>query len=196
MIQKIRKKSNKIHLIQKSSIKTDGAFFYGVFFDNCFKPLTFFNVFIKKRTILLIKLNTIHMKKILLAFLLGTATLAVGTSCTKEYITNSLPGISFTTNVTSNQWVEESPGIYSVNLDFPELDARYFDSGSVQVAIQLNSTPNTYDIVPATINNVHYSVNYAVGSVILFAENRNINPISPENMIVKVTLTDADNGGN
>lgn len=136
------------------------------------------------------------MKKFLLAFLIGSATLTLGTGCTKEYVTNYLPGVSYTTNVASGDWTAVSTGVYSVDLDFPELDGEYFQNGSVQVAIQLSSTSGTYDVVPATINNVHYSVNYAVGSVILFAENRNVTPTRPENMIVKVTLTDADNGGN
>ena len=42
-----------------------------------------------------------------------------------------------------------------------------------------------------SIKKVHYSVNYTIGSVMIFAEDRNPNPKRPEKMIAKVTLTDA-----
>lgn len=133
------------------------------------------------------------MKKILLGLFLAGATLVTTTSCTKEYITNQnfLPGESFVTTINSGDWKHEGNGIYSIDLDFPELDAEYFEYGNVQVALELSSNPNTYDIIPATIKKVHYSVNYTIGSVMIFAEDRNPNPKRPEKMVAKVTLTDA-----
>lgn len=140
------------------------------------------------------------MKKILLSLFVAVATLVAASSCTKEYITeehitnNYLPGISYVAKVVPGDWKYEGNGVYSVDLAFDELDADYFDYGNVQVALQLSSNPNTYDIVPATISKVHYSVNYTIGSVMIFAEDRNNNPQKPEEMIIKVTLTDADGG--
>ena len=135
------------------------------------------------------------MKKILLACLIGAASLATLGSCTKEYVTNYLPGVTYSTNVASDKWVSKGDGIYTVDLDFPELDATYMDYGTVQVAAEFPETAGSYDIFPATINGIHYSVNYAIGSVMIFAENRNSNPEAPVAMKIKVTLTDADNGG-
>ncbi|NGM67369.1 hypothetical protein [Sphingobacterium sp. SGR-19] len=143
----------------------------------------------------MITLNTIHMKKILLALLIGTAALAVTSSCTKEYITNYLPGISYSPTVQSSSWEEISVGLYQADLEFPELDETYYQSGTVQVAIRLPGS-DSYDIIPATINGVHYSVNYTVGWVTLFAEDRNDDYEAPPTMSVKITLTDADAGGN
>lgn len=137
------------------------------------------------------------MKKILLALLLGTATLALTTGCTKEeYITNYLPGVSYTTNVVADDWELERQGSYFTDLDFPELDQTYYEFGTVQVAIELNGAGGGYRILPATIGDFHYSVDYAVGSVQIFAENRDGVSVAPGNMTVKITLTDADNGGN
>ncbi|WDF67767.1 hypothetical protein PQ465_15870 [Sphingobacterium oryzagri] len=137
------------------------------------------------------------MKKILFAVLLGTASLALTTGCTKEYITNNyLPGVSITTNITAQDWTVERPGLYSVDLDFPELDEIYYQNGSVQVAVQLGGPSGGYDILPATIGDFHYSINYFVGSVQIFAENRSGSTAAPSAMVAKITLTDAENGGN
>jgi len=121
--------------------------------------------------------------------------MATFAGCTKEYVTN-LPGVSYTTTVKTEAWLETSAGsgVFFVDLDFPELDADYFRNGSVQVAIQFGNS-RRYDIVPATINNVHYSVSYAIGTVTLYAEDRLSPPLPPDDMTVKITLTDADNGG-
>ncbi|MCY4780318.1 hypothetical protein ORI89_11705 [Sphingobacterium sp. UT-1RO-CII-1] len=134
------------------------------------------------------------MKKILLGLFLASATLVTTTSCTKEYITNQnfLPGVSYVKEIRSNDWVKEAEGLYSIDLRISDLDAEYFEYGNVQVALEFASNPNTYDIIPATIKNVHYSVNYTIGSVMIFAEDRNPNPKRPEKMVAKVTLTDAD----
>lgn len=140
------------------------------------------------------------MKKILLALAIGIVSLLTLNSCTKEYVTNNyLPGISFTTTVQPNRWVEdgEGSGVYAVDLEFPELDSQYYNFGTVQVALEFANSSGAYDVIPATIRETHYSFSYEVGFVTLFAETR-----SPEAddidrpIVVKITLTDADNGGN
>jgi len=138
------------------------------------------------------------MKNFLPALSVATVALVTFAGCTKEYIThtNYLPGVSYTVRVKTEAWLETSAGsgVFFVNLDFPELDAGYFRHGSVQVAIEFGNS-RRYDIVPATINNVHYSVSYVLGRVTLYAEDRFAQPLPPEDMDVKITLTDADNGG-
>ncbi|MBE8719474.1 hypothetical protein [Sphingobacterium pedocola] len=141
------------------------------------------------------------MKKILLALAIGSVSLLTLNSCTKEYITNNyLPGISYTHTIQPGDWLqdgEEDLGVYAVDIPFPELDAQYYNFGTVQVALEFANSKGAYDVIPATIRETHYSFSYEVGYVTLFAETR-----SPEAddidrpIVVKITLTDADDGGN
>ncbi|MFD2906891.1 hypothetical protein [Sphingobacterium anhuiense] len=139
------------------------------------------------------------MKRILLALLIGGATLTSLSSCTKEYITNFLPGVTYTTAVPTADWdLIAGTDTYVVELDFPELDKKYFDLGTVTVAMKTKSNPNQYEIIPAEIDNYSYSANYSIGKVKIYAKDIGTSSIikSPEDMTVKITLTDADNGGN
>ncbi len=140
------------------------------------------------------------MKKILLAFAIASASLITLNSCTKEYITNYLPGVSYIPNVTPADWAPINTGsnIYSAPLKFKELDKQYQESGTVQVALEFNYAKGTYNAIPATINGVHYSFDYKVGEVILYAEvlpGGSTQDID-SNIKAKITLTDADFGGN
>lgn len=140
------------------------------------------------------------MKKLLLAFAIATASLMTLNSCTKEYITNYLPGVSYTTTIAPNNWklVTGSTNIYYAELKFNELDKQYYDYGTVQLALEFANAAGYYNVIPATIKNVHYSYDYSVGYVTVFAElmsggtTADIN----KNIKAKITLTDADNGGN
>lgn len=146
------------------------------------------------------------MKKILLAFALATASLVTFNSCTKEYITNNnmLPGVTYIATITPNTWTPISTGsnIYSIDIPFPELDQQYFDLGTIQVALQFSNAANTaylnnYNAIPATINQIHYSYEYFVGKITVFAEVRTDETSIDldRNIKAKVTLTDAQNGG-
>lgn len=144
------------------------------------------------------------MKKILIAFALATASLVTFSSCTKEYITNNnyLPGVTYIAEITPNTWTPIAPGsnIYSIDIPFPELDNQYFDLGTVQVALQLSNNAgylNNYNAAPATINGIHYSYEYFVGKITVFAEilTNDTNLDIDRKIKAKVTLTDAENGG-
>lgn len=140
------------------------------------------------------------MKKILLAFAIASASLITLGSCKKEYITNYLPGISYIPTVIPEDWnpIKTGSNIYAAPLKFKELDRQYQESGTVQVALEFNYAKGTYNAIPATINGVHYSFEYKVGEVTLYAEilpggtTQDID----ENIKAKITLTDADFGGN
>lgn len=148
------------------------------------------------------------MKRLLLAALIGTATLVSFSSCKKEYVTNYLPGVSYVRPVPSDGWKrdENNPIIFRHTLKFNELDSKYFDYGHVGVAITFNYDPSkgyatSYTNIPAEyIGNYSYTVDYEVGYVIIYASYVgapvNGTPPPPPNMYAKVTLTDADNGGN
>lgn len=140
------------------------------------------------------------MKKILLAFAVASASLMTLNSCTKEYITNYLPGVSYTPTISPDKWskLSDNSNIYLTTLDFRELDRQYYETGTVQVALEFNHAKGIYNAIPATINGIHYSFEYRIGSINILAE------ILPggttldidSNIKAKITLTDADNGGN
>ncbi len=139
------------------------------------------------------------MKRLLLAALIGTAALVSFSSCKKEYVTNYLPGVTFNTKVVSSSWGVDKTGYsFSNELDFPELDAKYFDYGHVGEAVSFDNDPNYFINIPSAIGPYNYRVEYKIGKVYLYADyvGSDNKPVRPDNMLVKVTLTDADNGGN
>lgn len=135
------------------------------------------------------------MKKLLLAFAIASATLVTFNSCTKEYVTNYLPGYSYVYTIKSNQWERVEPGVYLYEQNISDLDQRYFEDGHVSVAISYDSDQATYEIVPATIGDYIFTANYSIGKVRIYAEYRGENtPISPDDMITKIVLTDNEIG--
>ena len=103
------------------------------------------------------------MKKILLAFLIGTATLAVTSSCTKEYY-DVVPSITMVYERTANQWGVDELDTDYVDLNVPELRDYYVNQGIVNVAISFDDE-KIYFAVPTTLDGVAYSYDYTTGSV-------------------------------
>ncbi|RKE52999.1 hypothetical protein [Sphingobacterium detergens] len=142
------------------------------------------------------------MKRLLFAALIGTAALVSFSSCKKEYITqevNVLDGVTFSTNVKSSSWVADQSGYsFSNELDFPELDAKYFNFGHVGVAISFDNDKDFFINIPSAVGPYNYRVEYKIGKVYLYADyvGNDNKPVRPTDMFVKVTLTDATNGGN
>ncbi|MGE8292142.1 MAG: hypothetical protein ACN6ON_10695 [Sphingobacterium sp.] len=142
------------------------------------------------------------MKRLLFAALIGTATLVSFSSCKKEYITqevNVLDGVTFSTNVKSSSWAADQSGYsFSNELDFPELDAKYFNFGHVGVAISFDNDKDFFINIPSAVGPYNYRVEYKIGKVYLYADyvGNDNKPVRPTDMFVKVTLTDATNGGN
>ena len=135
------------------------------------------------------------MKRLLLAFAIATASLATLSSCTKEYITNYLPGVSYVYPIKSNQWTQTEPRVYRFIQSMPDLDDVYFEDGHVSVAISYDNNETTYELLPATIGNYIFTANYSVGQVRIFAEYRGAGtPTPPANMLTKIVLTDAEVG--
>ncbi len=137
------------------------------------------------------------MKKLLLALVVTTASLLTFTSCTKEYVTNYLPGSSYVYDILSNQWsLIDETNTYIYEQSIPELDKRYFEDGHVSVAISYDDNSTTYEIIPAIIDDYSFSASYSVGVVRIYAEDigggSTIHP--PKNMITKIVLTDAEIG--
>lgn len=135
------------------------------------------------------------MKRILLALAIASASLVTLNSCTKEYITNTLPGVSYVYTIKSNQWVQTEPRVYRFEQNVADLDQRYFEDGHVSVAISYDNNQTTYELLPATIGNYIFTANYSIGKVRIYAEYRGAGaPITPDNMITKIVLTDNEIG--
>lgn len=132
------------------------------------------------------------MKKLLLAFAIGTASLVTFSSCTKETI-NYLPGKTIVLPVKPTDW-ERDGNMYSYSFDMPEVTDRIFEDGFVDVAISFDKSPNYYDNIAATIGNYHYSFQYGKGVVTVYAEFLGSNPVPPEGMLVKIMVSDAEIG--
>ncbi|MFD1768132.1 hypothetical protein [Sphingobacterium suaedae] len=135
------------------------------------------------------------MKKILLACLIGTATLAVGTSCTKEYY-DVIPSITMVYQRADNQWTYNSnTKVWYLDLPVNELTDYYVDQGIVNVAMSFDGE-TTYNAIPATFGAIAYSYDYTTGSVRIYAEDpiadTGVEITPPENIFIKISLTEAD----
>jgi len=140
------------------------------------------------------------MKKILLALLIGTATLATTSSCTKEYY-DVVPSITAVYTRTANQWgtqiTNTQTGKYVtryVDLEVPELSNYYVDQGIVTLAISFDGE-QTYNGLPATINGISYKYDYTTKSVRISAQDPIIDDVPvlvPEKVVIKVSLTRSD----
>ncbi len=133
------------------------------------------------------------MKKILLALLIGTATVATTSSCTKEYITNYLPSQTIIFEREASDWDGNANQAHLV-LPVPELTDYYMKQGVVTVAYSYDQE-GTYHAI-GTKEGVAYSYEYSIGSVTITAQDpildEGIDVVVPEHIFVKVTLTDAD----
>lgn len=150
------------------------------------------------------------MKRILLALLIGGATLTSLSSCTKEYITNSLPGVTHNVAVKSSEWKFDgtSRTTFVRSIPFREIDAQYYDYGQVAVAISFDEASDFFinipsPNVPTKRTKYNFRVEYTFtdnkldGVLNIYAEDTGIGTaIAPPDMLAKVTLSDADNGGN
>ncbi|MGJ1404926.1 hypothetical protein [Sphingobacterium siyangense] len=134
------------------------------------------------------------MKRLLLAALIGTAALVSFSSCKKEYVTqevNVLDGTSYVFPVKSGDWDREGNNTYIKDIQISDLDKRYYEDGHVSVAINVDSTPDRYVAIPSELKGYKFSYNYSIGVIRIYANGLSS---PPENMIIKVVLTDATIG--
>ena len=150
------------------------------------------------------------MKRLLLAALIGTAALVSFSSCKKEYITNSLPGVTYKFAVPGDnyQWkTEGNPRTFVISVPFNEIDSKYFEYGQVAVAIAFNSNPDFYinlngNNIPTTSGPYNFRVEYSFydgkvdGDLNIYADYLGTGTATPPPPFqAKVTLTDGENGG-
>ncbi|WP_313190180.1 hypothetical protein [Sphingobacterium sp.] len=134
------------------------------------------------------------MKKLLLALAIGTASLVSFSSCTKEYVTNYLPGVSYYHPLAPGDWNRVSTGVFEAVISVPDLDDVYYEDGHVSVAIQFEDQTGTFHNIPSEkLFGFGYNASYSVGKVYITAENLSGNT-PPKAMRVKIVLTDADVG--
>ena len=130
------------------------------------------------------------MKKILLAFLIGTTTLAVTSSCTKEYY-DVVPSITSVYTVTSNNWTADGRNNAYIDLDVPELTNYYIEQGIVNIALSFDNEI-TYHTNGAIHNEVAYRFDYSDGLIRIYAAGTNAINRIPQSVVVKVSLTESD----
>ncbi|MEZ0454398.1 hypothetical protein ACR78Z_11970 [Sphingobacterium thalpophilum] len=151
------------------------------------------------------------MKRLLLAALIGTATLVSFSSCKKEYINNPLPGVTYKFSVPGDdyQWkTEGNPRTFVISVPFREIDAKYFDYGQVSVAISFKDSPDFYinlgaNNVPTKLGPYNFRVEYSFtdgnidGDLNIYADYLGTGTATPPPpFTAKVTLTDGEDGGN
>ena len=151
------------------------------------------------------------MKRILLALLIGGATLTSLSSCTKEYITNPLPGVTYKFAVPGDKYkwqTSSTPKSFEISVPFNEIDAKYFEYGQVAVAISFNDSPGFYinigaDKVPTSNGPYNFRTEYSFydgkldGFLNIYADYLGSGIATPPpNFQAKVTLTDGENGDN
>ncbi|HAU55786.1 MULTISPECIES: hypothetical protein [Sphingobacterium] len=138
------------------------------------------------------------MKRLLLAALIGTAALVSFSSCKKEYITqevNVLDGTSYVFPVKSTEWIKEGNNTYRKDVAISDLDQRYYEDGHVSAAIIFDTSNDRYEAIPSELYGYQFSYNYSIGVVRIYANDvSGSTPVAPDNMKVKIVLTDASIG--
>lgn len=137
------------------------------------------------------------MKRVLLACFIGIITTIALSSCSKdnEVIVPPYDGYSYIIkNVIPADW-ERNGREYTLIIEMPELDERYFQDGHVSVAISPDADPDYYYNIPSQIDDHFYAEGYAVGVVEITAtHNQSGTSYAPEEMYVKIVLTHAEIG--
>lgn len=118
-------------------------------------------------------------------------------SCEKTQVIENfypLPSKTYVYTVSANSW-NGSGNRISHQINLPELTNYFLLQGGVAVAVSFDGE-SSYDLLPATIDGISYSVNYSVGKVVLFAEDPIMEPgitVNPPSSIqVKIILSESD----
>lgn len=134
------------------------------------------------------------MKKFLLAFCIGTATLMASSSCTKEYYDqyyDMVPSITAVYTVTGNSWTGDGSNNAYTDLDVPELTNYYIQQGIVNIALSFDGEV-TYHTNGAVYDGATYRFDYSEGLIRIYASGSNVMNRIPQEVVVKVSLTEAD----
>ncbi|WP_028298887.1 hypothetical protein [Olivibacter sitiensis] len=111
------------------------------------------------------------MRKTLLLLLIGTFGLGTFSGCTKtEYVDNMInPNRTYIRILTPGNWQRLSNNLVKYDVALPALGSYYTDD-LVSVALSFDGEAS-YDILPATIDGLAYSVNYSEGWVTVFIQD-------------------------
>ena len=137
------------------------------------------------------------MKRVLFACFIGIITTIALSSCSKdnEVIVPPYDGYSYIIeNVIPADW-ERNGREYTLIIEMPELNERYFQDGHVSVAISPDADPDYYYNISSQIGDHYYTARYGVGVVEITAiHNQSGTSYAPEEMYVKIVLTNAEIG--
>jgi len=118
-------------------------------------------------------------------------------SCTKtEYVPDpQLSSRTYVREIVANNWKRESNALIYCDIPLNDLKDYYILQGSVSVALSFDDEVS-YEVLPATIDAVSYSINYTTGFVTIYADDPLsddgvVTPI-PASVIVKIVLSDSE----
>ncbi|SFB83980.1 hypothetical protein SAMN05421747_101445 [Parapedobacter composti] len=118
-------------------------------------------------------------------------------SCRKtEVIENYYPNPnkSFVYERAANEWNTDGSQIW-LELNLPELDSYFMNQGGVQISMSQDDE-STYDILPATFDQIAYSVNYRVGRITIYGQDPLADPgvsiTPPDYVFIKIVLMETD----
>jgi len=136
------------------------------------------------------------MKKTLL--FLSVMILGI-TSCTEtEYIQPEPalnPNIAYVVKIQPNSWERVSNRMVKLDIPLRDLNEYFMGQGNVSVALSFDDE-DSYDVLPATIDGISYSVNYGIGWVTITMDDplaENVNIPAPTGVVVaKIILSETD----
>jgi hypothetical protein len=169
------------------------CFFCGNVFAYLFKLSGDNNCPIDRRYFYYLTPKIYIMKRILLALVITALSVTIFSSCTKEYYTTPTTQ-TYLYDITPQQWsrVDGTSDIFQIILSTPAVSNLIIDEGMVNVAISYDSDPDFYEIIPAEIADYSFSANYAAnpGETTIYARHLNRNPISPDALRVKISVSE------
>jgi len=97
--------------------------------------------------------------------------------------------------LAAGDWQRQSNNLIFCDIPLNDLTDYYILEGNISVALSTDNEAS-YDILPATINAISYTVNYTTGFVTIYADDPLSDPDIqvpiPSNVVVKIVLSDSD----
>lgn len=121
------------------------------------------------------------------------------TSCTEtEYIQPEPalnPNIAYVVELPANGWQRISREMVRFDIPMRDLTEYFMLQGNVSVALSFDDE-NTFDVLPATIDGISYSVSYRIGRISIIMDDplaEEVDVPAPTGLVVaKIVLSETD----
>lgn len=137
------------------------------------------------------------MKKYLFLMIAVVGLMGMSGCKKTEVIETIMPNKTFIYTVSPSDWeLSDNRATLQHNINLPELEQYYLEQGNVSVSASFDNE-GSYDILPSTFDGLAYSVNYAVGSVLITVKDPLADPnvtVEPPtgNIVFKIVLSESD----